>query len=699
MAVEIVGRDVELEAVSRLLASAAPGRRGLALSGEPGMGKTLLLREAIDRARDRGFRVLQAQGSETETGLTFVALHDLLSGIDEPRLGRLPPPQRRAMDIALRRLAPGDEGIDQGAVTIALLGILRDLAPDGPVLIAVDDVQWVDRSSAAVLGSALRRLTVEPVRVVATRRHDTSTGAIDGARDVVTDVEPALGGNVETIELRPLPLGALHHLIRARLGLSLARPALVQLHAATGGNPYFALEFARSIGPGVTSLAALDEIVPPDLRSLLAGRLKALPEATHRVVTAIAVASDATEATLCRALDLPGTELEAALEPAIGDGLVSRRGERVQLAHPLLASVARAEAAPSVRRDLHRRLAAVVGDPERAALHLAQATTGSNEGVAARLEEAALTARARGATMAALELYDRSIGLADAADRDALARRRVRRAEARFIAGDTAQAHRELAELLPTIADDNMRLEASLLLATIIWFDGSSHDAAEMAEQALATTDDRAWRARIHSRLAWMWEDDVERATSHARKALALLDPETEPGLYAFALLNAAEGDLQRGRSADHAAIARGHELQQHPQLWEFSTLPANWAKWMDQFDRTRELTEQYLARSRESGDESSVAQMLGYLAEVECWTGNLELAEHYADQAVETAEQTEQAVYLSAGLARRGLVRAYRGDLQGAGADGERALDLAESTASPQLTALALGLLGFVDL
>ncbi len=689
--VEIVGRDAELEAIDRLLASdVCP--RALVLSGDAGMGKTLLWDEAIRRARESGHRVMQTQASEGEASLTFLGLHDLLNGIGDDALEALPPPQRHWLDVALRRRSPGSEAVDQGAVTIAFLAVIRHLAREHPVLVAIDDVQWLDRSSDAVLGATLRRLTSEHVRVVATRRKQPGA-------TVESSVERAISEIAGAVEVGPLPLGALRHLIRSRVGLALARPALVRLHAMTGGNPYFALEVARALAAQPSSPASLDEIIPADLRALLARRLDALPEPTRRAVTAIAIGPDTTEPELSRVLEVADDELEGLLEPARREGLISLLRNSLRLVHPLLASVARGDAAPSVRRDLHRRFATITSDPEATALHLADAAAGPDDAVAAALEEAAAAAGARGATMAALDLYDRAIALSTRAEADAVARRQVRRAEARFVAGDTTLAHEELAALLPTIVDPNLRLEASLLLATIVWFDGTSHDAVQIAESALATTEDPSWRARFHSRLAWMYEEDVDRATDHARNALELLDPVSEPALYAFALLNAAEGDLQRGRIADHAAIVRGHELQQDPRIWEFSTLPANWAKWMDDFERARALAHKYLDRSRDTGDDSSVAQMLGFLAELECWTGNLGIALRYAEDAVETAEETEQVVYLSAALARRGLIRAYGGDLDGARADGQRALELAETTESPQLTALALGLLGFVDL
>ena len=250
--------------------------------------------------------------------------------------------------------------------------------------------------------------------------------------------------------------------------------------------------------------------------------------------------------------------------------------------------------------------------------------------VAGALDLAAAAAVARGAPVESISLREQALRMTPVADLPARARRRVALADAAFTAGDTGRARREL-ELLG--ADDPdmdlaVMLEARLLLATIMWFDDDSEAAVRVAEEALAAAgDDRAWRARIHARLSWMLDYDLSRQAAHGAAAVALLDVATDPVTYAFGVINHAWARLLAGEGADHAAIELGERLQQDAGSWEYSSIPASWAKAMDQFDLARQRLERYIDRSRQSGDESSVAQLISVLAELECWVGHVDLA------------------------------------------------------------------------
>lgn len=251
----------------------------------------------------------------------------------------------------------------------------------------------------------------------------------------------------------------------------------------------------------------------------------------------------------------------------------------------------------------------------------------------------------------------------------------------------------------PDATGADLRVDVAILLATVINYDGDSRDAAQVLEDALVATTDRGNRGRIHARLSWIYEHDIAAAADHGRQALETLDPESEPGVYAFALMNQAGTELELGRGADHAAIRRGHEIQERSRSWDFSSLPANWAKWFDQFDRSRELNLLYLDRARQTGDESSVAQLLSYLVELESWTGHMARAEALASEAVDAAEQTGQSSYLSGALARRALVAASLGRLAEARPDAARATELGAELASPLLEGLGLAVTGFIEL
>jgi DNA-binding CsgD family transcriptional regulator len=689
--VEIVGRESELEAVLGFVDRAAAGPAALVLRGEPGVGKTVLWRTALEHARETGLTVLATRPTEAEASLSFIALHDLFEPVLDTVTAGLPPPQRRAIEIALRRADPDEGGADEAAVALGILNSIRQLAGAHGVLIGVDDEGWLDAASATVLASAIRRLADDmDVRLLITRRLDASPSPL---AEAIPEQRRA------TVDLGPLTIGALHRLVRLRLGIVLARPAIVRLHGATRGNPLYALELVGGLGSAVADPDAFDVGVPADLHDLLGRRLATLSDSSRRTILAAALASRPTPALLAAALDLSVAQVSADIDAAIAAGIVVRTGARIEFSHPLLASAARAAAPPGDRRSISDALARLVDDPEERAVHLARATDGPDEAIAAALEDAARSAVEHGAVGVAVDLQQRAVDRTPTIDPTAMARRVVQLADLLFTAGDTGRAHQVVADVLPGLTVPEVRAQAALLLATIVWFDGDSRDAATIAEAALAATADVGWRARLHSRLGWIYEHDVERSTEHARQALALVDPERDPALYAFALLNAAVGDLYLGRAADHEAVARGQALQERARLWDYSTLPANWAKWMDDFDRARELTELYLARARANGDESSVAQLLTYLGELEAWTGALDHGLALIEEAVATAEQTEQPAYLAAALARRAAILASRGDLDRARSDATEALGTAERTHSTSLEALARGTLAAIAL
>ena len=170
----VVGREQERAVVDALLAARSGG---LLLCGEPGIGKTLLWEQGVRGAEDGGWTVLVHRSARAETAFAFAGLSDLLAPVVDEALDGLPAPRRRALEVALLLAEPQDgRAPDVRAIGLALLDVLRALAEQGPVLLALDDVQWLDVSSAAVLSVALRRLGDERVAVLGTMR--TEAGAV-----------------------------------------------------------------------------------------------------------------------------------------------------------------------------------------------------------------------------------------------------------------------------------------------------------------------------------------------------------------------------------------------------------------------------------------------------------------------------------------------------------------------------------------
>ena len=206
------------------------------LEGEAGIGKTTLWRWTLDTARARGFAVLSASPAAAETALSFSALDDLLEPVVGDVLPRLAPPRRAALEAALLLTADQRATPEVHAIAAGLRDAVRALAEDAPVLVAIDDIQWIDRPSAAALAHALRRLGDTRVGLAVARRSEP------GMRLPIELDRAFAPDRLERVRVSALSLGALNRIVAQRLDLRLPRPVLRRIVEAVGGNPFFALE-------------------------------------------------------------------------------------------------------------------------------------------------------------------------------------------------------------------------------------------------------------------------------------------------------------------------------------------------------------------------------------------------------------------------------------------------------------------------
>ena len=328
-AVELIGREEELGSLEVFLAEALAGPAALVVSGEPGIGKTALLGAALAEARTRFPTVLFCRGAEAEAALGFAGLSELLTEILDDVGKSLPPPRRRALEIALLLADPEDDSLQPHAVGLAILDVLRELEKRGPVVLAVDDLQWLDPSTAAALQIALRRVRSERIGVLATVRE------AEGA-EVPIELERAFPeSRLTRLALGPLGVGTLHRLLKSRLGLELTRPELARVREASGGNPLFALELGREL---VRSGAELEPgkplPVPDSLGKLLRVRLAQLPVETVEILLIAAAAGNATTEAIATA-NGSAEHVLAALAPAERDGVVEVGKIRALRASPV----------------------------------------------------------------------------------------------------------------------------------------------------------------------------------------------------------------------------------------------------------------------------------------------------------------------------------------------------------------------------
>ncbi|MBM4382138.1 MAG: ATP-binding protein [Deltaproteobacteria bacterium] len=246
----VIGREAELAEIEAALAPPRAGFAALVLEGEAGIGKTTVWRQGLSYASSHGYRVLRCQAVQSEARLSFSALADLLAPVAGADFAALPDPQRRALDAALLRADAVGADPDPRAIGTGVVTLLAALAVPAPVLVAIDDVQWLDRASARALAFALRRLEPHPIVVLSTRRVGQN-GSASGA----------LAASERVVRLGPLSLASLYRIVEKQLGRALPRPLLVRIDRASGGNPC-ALGGSEASG---------ELPIPPDLHQLVAG--------------------------------------------------------------------------------------------------------------------------------------------------------------------------------------------------------------------------------------------------------------------------------------------------------------------------------------------------------------------------------------------------------------------------------------------
>ncbi len=626
------------------------------IEGEAGIGKTTLWLEGVRIAEQREFRVLQAQPAESEALLSYAALTDLVGDAFGKTRGLLPPPQETALAAAVLQ-ADADDTIDARTTATAVLGVLTALVAQERVLVAIDDVQWLDPASERALTFALRRAPAG-IGILLARRSGSDEA-------LVKELEHGFRqGRLEQVDVGPLSLAGLHHLLALHLGHAPARPTLSMIAAASGGNPFFALELARALAAEGDDRALADPMpLPRSLQALVASRLDRLSPTARHVLAAAAAASRPTAATLVDALE-PEVDAHAGLAEAEEANVIASARGRIRFSHPLVASAVYASLTASRRRTLHRRLADVVDDREERARHLARSATDADDVIAGELEEVGVEAAARGAQDAAAELLEHARRLTPEGRPVQLGRRTLAQATALVAVGDHGGA-RVLAEQAIALADDAPSRAAALSLAALLdQLDGDAIGALERLEEALAAPQlEPELRGRLTAMLARFGVlEDPRRAEADAAAAAGLLSEEAAPGLVAGALIDRFFAAAMLGRGADAALLRRALELERRGQPAEQHPIPLVWFHFTDAFEDARARYAEDDAVARERGWESTRLDRLAHLAMVELYAGRWDLAERDAEESCEMATLADARGATAMRFAFRSLVDAHRG-------------------------------------
>ncbi len=632
----LLGREQELLEIEAFLDRMTRGPETMVVEGEPGIGKTTLWRKAIRLAEKRGIQTLFCRAAENEAKLSFSAFSDLLEPVYDAAVDALPGPQRRALDVALLRADPNGAP-DARAVAAAFRSIVAGMSARSPVLIAIDDAHWLDRSSERAVEFALRRRRDDRVALLASRR--------PGGRPVLTTVVE----DAERISLGPLSVGAIHELLKSRLGHSLPRPLLVRVHEAAAGNPFYALEIGREVlRAGVEPGDPLP--APQDLSQLVRSRIRRLRSDARDALLIAALAAEPTTPLISAVL---GSRAQQALEPAEAAGIVETRQEVVRFAHPLFADAVQASATRVRRREVHRRLAESVEEAEERARHLALATEEPDATIAEALDEAANHAKARGVLDTAAELREHAVRLTPPDQVEKASERSLQRGIELRLAGDTDGARRVLTDLARR-ASSSLRARTLVELAAILYWSEGPAAAVECCEQALAAAQgDLAQEAKAIADLAVYCDFDLERSYRYARDALRLFEQlggRADPNTHSQAVAIAAGRSLMLGLGLPRAELERAIEIESRAEargeavVGRIATVAGQWLKYVDDFDDARERLEDARRAAVEEGDESALPNILVHLAQTELWSGNWELASRYSEESCDIAEQLGQA-------------------------------------------------------
>jgi DNA-binding CsgD family transcriptional regulator/tetratricopeptide (TPR) repeat protein len=701
-----VGRDAEIAEIHAFLSDAAGAPAALEITGDIGIGKTVVWRHLL-HAAGRSSRVLSCQTAPTERPPAFSALDDLFGDIAEDVLCALPGPRRRAVEVALLRdttrgVGPSRAGRpapDRQMLARGILDVLRTLSADAPLIVAVDDAQWLDHPSAGVLDFCLRRLRDERIRILMTFR----TGdAVPLGLDRVLPPD-----RLGRVRLGPLSMGAIGEILRSRLGAVPPRYALTRLYEACGGNPFYALEYARAIAEHPRTPLTNEPIpAPHSLRDLVQRRLRRLEPDVRQVCWLVAASANPRERLIRAAYD--EGESWAVIDRAVDAALIEREGDVLRFTHPLFRNVLYSEMPLKERRQVHRRLAAAAEYIEEQAWHLALGADRPDGEIAGILDGAARHAALRGAPSEAATLTEQAARLTPASQSELARQRLLHAADYHFLAGDMARSRELIESAFLACTAGPFRASLLLRLATIYYHQSGWPLAEKTFRQAAAEAlGDPGLYAYAQQEMAFarLVAGDLPGASRLAAASVQPAERAADPRLLAHSLARVAIfGFLQGGgvrldllEAAEKLDAAVGEEPVTRLPRFDPALARGLILKWCDRLDEARSRLADEYRNGIGRGDEASLPFLLYHFSELECWAGNWDVAEEYALEACRVADEGRQESMRPATLYALALVRAHRGHVQQARDLAAEALVLCDRTGNVPVRSLLLAVLGFI--
>ncbi|HMJ34285.1 MAG TPA: AAA family ATPase [Baekduia sp.] len=624
----LLGRHDELAVLDRLVSAVRAGHSGaLVVRGEPGIGKSELLRHVIEVASP-ACRVERAAGVESEMELPYAGLHQLCGPLLD-RMDRLPGPQRTALEAAFGLSASAAP--DRFFVALAVLGLLSDVAAEQPLVCVVDDAQWLDRASLQTLGFVARRLGVESVALVfAVRERDDELAGLPELK------VGGLRGDDARALLSSVLLGPLDRRVADRI------------LAETGGNPLALLELPR----GLTGAQLAGGFVVPDgvplsgrIEENFRRRMEHLPPDARRLLLLAAAEPVGDPALLWRAaarLGIPPHTASVAERE-----MLMEIGTRVRFRHPLVRSAVYGAASAAERRDVHRALAAATdpeADPDRRAWHRATAVAAPDAAVADELERSAGRAQARGGLAAAAAFLERATALT--VDPALRAERALEAAQAKLEAGAPAAALGLLALAEAVPLEELQRARVDRLRGQIAFASSRGADAPRLllrAAKRLEPLDGRLARethldalqaAMVAGALGDRMLEVVARSARAAPRAPG-------PRIAADLLLDGVAVLFTDGHAAAAPLLERA--LAETPDetwtRWPWLAAMIAWELW--DVETYSAVAERQVALAREAGAITTLFPALSMLAVACVHAGDFEAAQALLDEAAALADVT----------------------------------------------------------
>jgi DNA-binding NarL/FixJ family response regulator len=662
----IAGREAELALIGQFVSDARGRPAALSIRGPAGIGKSTLWQAAVDAGRRADFRVVSARPTEAEGQLPFASLNDLLGGLLDEIDPDLPGPQRLALDVAmLRAPMPSPGRLEPLAISLGALGLVREATTSGPLLLAVDDVQWLDVASASVLEFVVRRLEGDAIGIVVARR---AAGSAAEETSLLRGVPLEQRRDIDVTPLLPREIA---RLLASAIGLEVPPSTVAWIHRLAGGNVFHAIEIGRAMQRrGVTELEGGH--VPPSLSGLLQDRLAGLSPAGVDVVEYASALSDPRFSTLEAVLGPEATARGA--RDASAAQVVETDGKVLRFTHPLLAAEAYAAMSDKARREVHLRLAEVVTEVEERATHLDLSSSGPDEDVASALDAAAVRADERGAPEAAADYAERASVRTGGAD-VLLVERRLAAGGYHFRAGDLRRARAWLESALAEARAGALRAKILAELGQVLVIGDDWDGGREVLDAAIEEAGDNIpLRIEALIRRAGIGFErlgDRERGARLIQEAMDLAEKLGDPrmmarviGPYAmwqWALRRPGLEELERraealGDAGDNLPIRNHFEV-------EFGHVNAARGR----YDRALALYARQLARAEARGDYSSIPGLLVGMTRANFYAGRSEEALASLAEADRLARVTGQLSILSWTLAETATVSARRGQADAA--------------------------------